>query len=590
MTITFIPSFVTFIPQKRLETFGARAGDDAASHGPLSRLLHGLGRLTYGGAVPVLVGTLVVVLVAVFGMFQIRVNDNPIKWFEEGHPIRIADSVLNDHFGGTYMAYLALEATDQTEDIAEYGDALADTIRQQLGGDDAAGAEQTVVTELTKKLASLRDTVDTAKQLLSQLKEYANSQAQQAEADDLYYAWDDAALMLEREQQESETFKQPEVLRYIKSATEHLATVSQVNSPDHPIIGKSNSLTDIVRTVYRELRNGEEEYFKVPDSPQAVAQCLIQYQSSHRPQDLWHFVTPDYRSSSIWFQLTTGDNIQMVQVVNALRTYLQEHPPPVPMDVSWFGLTYINVVWQEKMVYGMLFAFLGSFLVVFLMMTLLFRSALWGLLCMIPLTVTIACIYGAIGLVGKDYDMPVAVLSALALGLAVDFAIHFLEHSRVHRVHEGSWKEAAPHVFGDPARAIVRNIIVIAVGFLPLLAAPLVPYKTVGVFLASILAVSGIATLFILPALIRLLERFLFPESKACCFTCNCITCFAAGVAFIALVAVNIKQFLEVGWTAMTWWSLGGIIVLAATCKIMSYREKCRLDQETRQRQQAGGE
>jgi len=46
---------------------------------------------------------------------------------------------------------------------------------------------------------------------------------------------------------------------------------------------------------------------------------------------------------------------------------------------------------------------------------------------MIPLTVTITLIYGIIGLVGKDYDMPVAVLSSLTLGLSVDFAIHFLQ-------------------------------------------------------------------------------------------------------------------------------------------------------------------
>ena len=69
------------------------------------------------------------------------------------------------------------------------------------------------------------------------------------------------------------------------------------------------------------------------------------------------------------------------------------------------------------MVSGMLQAFLGSFLIVFLMMTILYRSALWGLLSMVPLTVTIGLIYGAIGLVGKDYDMPVAVLSSLSLGL-----------------------------------------------------------------------------------------------------------------------------------------------------------------------------
>ena len=230
---------------------------------------------------------------------------------------------------------------------------------------------------------------------------------------------------------------------------------------------------------------------------------------------MWHFTTPDYRASSVWIQLTSGDNRDMESVVAAVDEFVAQNPPPFDLETRWFGLTYINVVWQQKMVAGMLGAFLSSFVVVLVMMSILFRSPLWGLLSMIPLTLTIGLIYGVIGFIGKDYDMPVAVLSALTLGLAVDFAIHFLARSRELVAEHGSWSDALDHVFGEPARAITRNVIVIAVGFLPLLAAPLVPYQTVGVFLASILITSGLATLALLPALIRLFEKRLFRSRRA---------------------------------------------------------------------------
>jgi len=67
-------------------------------------------------------------------------------------------------------------------------------------------------------------------------------------------------------------------------------------------------------------------------------------------------------------------------------------------------------------------------------------------------------------------------------------------------------------MFGEPGVAILRSAIVIAIGFLPLLAAPLVPYNTVGVFLASIMATSCIVTLILLPSIMSELKRFLFPE------------------------------------------------------------------------------
>ena len=144
------------------------------------------------------------------------------------------------------------------------------------------------------------------------------------------------------------------------------------------------------------------------------------------------------------------------------------------------------------MVSGMASAFIGSFIIVLVMMIFLFRSVWWGLLAMIPLTFTIGMIYGIIGLIGKDYDMPVAVLSSLSLGLAVDYAIHFLARSRGNE--EAMILTGKPprlQYFGEPARAISRNVIVVGIGFMPLLAAPLIPYKTVGVFISAILVLAG---------------------------------------------------------------------------------------------------
>jgi len=134
---------------------------------------------------------------------------------------------------------------------------------------------------------------------------------------------------------------------------------------------------------------------------------------------------------------------------------------------------------------------------------------------MVPLTVTIAFIYGIIGLIGKDYDMPVAILSSLSLGLAVDYAIHFCARTRAIHERIKSWKEMAGEVFGEPARAIFRNVVIIGCGFLPLLLAPLVPYQTVGVFISAILFLAGLTTLVVLPALITLFQRVLLKEERA---------------------------------------------------------------------------
>ena len=505
-TITFIPAYIMLINKESLKDFGLDHQDiEVSNKSPLTSLLSGVGQLSFNHAKLILGVTVILTVIAVYGIFQININDNPIKWFKPSHPIRVADRVLNEHFGGTYMAYLALESDESDSSPVEYSIDILSRLKTRVDEiQNTTAFIKEVFDLLEAEIAQIGKDAVSKQDVLNNLGKFANSQADIA-PDEQFDAWDEVLLFFDRERQQDQVFKQPEVLAFIEDL--------QANLLKTGVVGKSNSLADIVKTVRRELFSGKEEEFKIPETTNAVAQTLITYQNSHRPQDLWHFVTPDYRKTSIWVQLKSGNNVDMAGVVKSIDNYITTNPPPVPLRHRWFGLTYINVIWQDKMVSGMMQAFLGSFLVVLVMMTILFRSVLWGLLSMVPLTVTIGLIYGAIGLIGKDYDMPVAVLSSLSLGLAIDYAIHFLARSRMLQKQHKSWLKTVGPLFGEPASAISRNVVVVGAGFLPLLAAPLVPYKTVGVFIAAILLTAGAASLLILPSLITMLERWLFPNN-----------------------------------------------------------------------------
>jgi predicted RND superfamily exporter protein len=567
-TITFVPAYVMMIKENALENFGHEALH-VEKQSRLGKLLNLGGRITYSKAKPILLIILIITAVAVYGITRIEINDNPVKWFSKSHPIRRADIELNKHFGGTYMAYLVLEGPEEQKVEHEYLDGLRKRLLETAGRlTDEFPEAQAVAAQMEKLLLASASEDETKEQFLDKLAELANEKADTAD-DELADAWFEIAQFFDLETERLKIFKQPETLRYISRLQKYLQ--------DTGLVGKSNSITDVVKKVYQELTDGSEANFKIPDSSAAVAQCLMQFQSSHNPEDLWHLVTYDYMKANIWIQLTSGDNKDMEKVVKAVDKYFTENPPPVTLKHNWAGLTYINTVWQNKMVRGMLQSFLGSFIIVFIMMTILFRSPLWGIVCMMPLTITITVIYGIIGLVGKDYDMPVAILSALTLGMAVDFSIHFLERARASFAETNSWQSSAGVMFGEPARAISRNVLVIAIGFLPLLAAPLVPYKTVGIFLCAIMALSGAITLLALPSIIRLAEKVLFkfrPVPKS--VGCNCGFCLIISVATVVLVAVNLHQYWKLGPGRLAWISVIAIPAMALICGIMSRRQACK--------------
>ncbi len=571
-TVTFVPAYVMMIPDRALKNFGM-SNQQEEKKTWLTRVLHQTGLLTSRLSGPILAGLLLVAGIAVYGITKININDNPVKWFSKKHPIRRADIALNKHFGGTYLAYLVLSArpsdTLSPEEVGQVEERLSAFIqsgKESLPDLEKAGA--TVLRKL-KEQAALHKSPQAA---FEQILDFIETQLAEA-PDQEFEIWQELETFFGVEQERLKIFKRPEALAWMNGLQEYLEKSGQV--------GKSNSVANVVMKVNQELIDGQPANYRLPDKLEQVAECLIQYQNSHRPHDLWHMVTPDMMHAVIWMQLTSGDNQNMERVVESVETYWKSNPPPADLEHQWAGLTYINIVWQGKMVWGMFQSLLGSFLVVFIMMAILFRSTLWGLICMVPLTITIIVIYGLLGLIGKDYDMPSAVLSALTLGMAVDFAIHFLQRSRDLYAEAGSWSKIAGEMFGEPARAISRNVLVIAIGFLPLLAAPLVPYKTVGIFLCAIMALSGLVTLLALPAFLKLGEKLLFrPVQMPTGLTCNCGFCFVISISVVVLIALNLHQYWHLGVTKLTWISASLIPVLVLVCGILSRRRACQMAAE----------
>jgi len=503
LTILFIPAYVMMIKESSLVNFGSREHvDPATDRSVLNRHLRWIGRTASGRPWLVIIFNLVIMAIGVFGILKIQVNDNPVKWFQKNHEIRIADRVLNKHFGGTYEAYLVLSGKDQEMNPQQAADWLTGYLDSRLL--ESPAIREKVLNEILEATAISR----TGTALVENLARAWEAELDKVPVDDdiAYDRWSTALDGLDRLRNQKQIFKRPELLRYIADLQAFMNRTGDV--------GKSNSISDVVKKVHQELFAGDPAHFSIPETGNGVAQTLISYQNSHKPDDLWHLVSPDYSRANIWLQLRSGDNKDMERVVADVQQYFLDNPPPVKLAHEWAGLTYINLVWQDKMVNGMLKSFLSSFIVVFIMMTFLFRSPVWGGLAMIPLTFTIGIIYGVIGLIGKDYDMPVAVLSSLTLGLAVDFAIHFLQRTRMTMSRTGDWAATITEMFEEPARAIFRNIIVISVGFTPLLFAPLIPYQTVGVFLASIMLYSGLATLWILPALLTVMRGWIFKKEQ----------------------------------------------------------------------------
>jgi uncharacterized protein len=143
----------------------------------------------------------------------------------------------------------------------------------------------------------------------------------------------------------------------------------------------------------------------------------------------------------------------------------------------------------------------GALAVVWLIVTIMFRSPIAGLLGMVPVVFAILGIFLSMALFGFNLDIVTSLLAALAVGIGVDYAIHLISAYR-HRAMDGT-AEVLESIYRTTGRAIFFNALSVALGFLGLLASRFIPIRQMGILFAVAMTFAGGSSLIILPMIIE---------------------------------------------------------------------------------------
>jgi hypothetical protein len=280
-----------------------------------------------------------------------------------------------------------------------------------------------------------------------------------------------------------------------------------------PLVGKTSSLTDLAKRMHRVMNQDSLEFYKLPEDKKVIAQYLFMFGMAAKPAALNNLVDYPYQQANLFVQLKTWDAQAMQEVIDRIEAFQKKNPRP-ELVLKPAGTAYFNLVWNKEVLYDMAKMFGLALILVFLILSLNFRSFKWGLVSYFPLIFTILLIYGFIGFVGKDFDMPISVLSTLSLGMAVDFAIHFVKRFKQRLAEDNNLEQALIWTVERPGKGILRNALLFSLAFSIMIFASLTPYITVGIFIASLMMISAFLTLIYLPVLIVTFRKFLVPQFK----------------------------------------------------------------------------
>jgi len=275
----------------------------------------------------------------------------------------------------------------------------------------------------------------------------------------------------------------------------------QLAMESDPVVGDSSSVAEFLSEMNKVMHEGKPRYRVTPERADLAAQYLLLYSFSGAPDDFDSFVTSDYRQAHIRINLKTDNSADAERLLAVLEQHASTWFPHATMEFA--GMAYTNYRFSDLIIKGQIQSLVLALLFIFLLCLAMFRRFADAALALLPVSISVVVIYGVMGLVGLPLEIGTAITGAMALGIGVDFAIHYLYR---YRFYERAGMEHARIISlanEDTGRALLFNALVVIGGFLVLLTAHLYPQVKLGALVAGSMSICYVASCYLFPVLLQ---------------------------------------------------------------------------------------
>lgn len=204
-------------------------------------------------------------------------------------------------------------------------------------------------------------------------------------------------------------------------------------------------------------------------------------------------------------QLTTHETKIVNDIIVDANKYAA-HNFPEGYHFQAYGIAELENALTDMITSSQLTSLLLAIGCVFIILTWYFRSPVAGIIGAIPLSLSILFNFGLMGLVGINLDMVTSLIGSIAIGIGVDYTIHFMTdyHTQWGLTHDSN--EATLRTLKVSGRAIAVNALSVGLGFLVLSLSQFIVLRYIGILVGVVMLTSSITALTILPAILNIVK------------------------------------------------------------------------------------
>jgi predicted RND superfamily exporter protein len=272
------------------------------------------------------------------------------------------------------------------------------------------------------------------------------------------------------------------------------------------LVARTFSLADIVKDAYQVLNDGDEAYYRIPETSTMLTQTLFMFNNAN-PEDRRRLVSDNYRKTHISVQLYNAGSYRYTAFFDEVQKDIEAAFSGVQYDFPEFRADITGslallmrladyIGWSQIKSLGTVIGIIS------LMMIFIFGSTRVGGLSIIPNLIPATLIFGLLGFLGIALDSDTIIIAPVIIGIAVDDTIHFITHYRNEVIRNGDIVKSVRNTIHEVGQAVTFTTLILGFGFLMLAFSSNMSFVKVGIFGSLAIFAALLCDLFLLPALI----------------------------------------------------------------------------------------
>ena len=280
----------------------------------------------------------------------------------------------------------------------------------------------------------------------------------------------------------------PEVLKAMMDMEEYMMK--------SPLIGSTQSIADIIRNL-NFIIQGQN---KIPDDASTIGQLWFMLGDQ---ENLDHLITEDMDQALVIAKFQDQGAHSTMEIKEYMQSYFDVHKS-ANYSVQMTGMPFVNAKLSDNLLYSQIMSLSVALFLVMIIVSLMLKSIRKGLFASLPIVVTIGIMYGMMGYTGIPLNIVTVLVASIAMGIGIDYSIHFFSHFNEARKNGKSIEHAIVESINISGKAIIINFVSVSLGFGVLIFSDLIAMIYFGIIIALSMFGASMGALTLLPSMLLL--------------------------------------------------------------------------------------